>query len=256
MSAVPTYQIDGSGPLLVYLAGLDGTGQLFFRQTPGLAKSYRVVTFRSRDRAPFDYDGLSDDVAAIIRNTGETRALLVGESFGGTVALNFALRYPSMVSRLVIVNSFPKYRGRIRLRLLTMLSDLVPSGVMVPMRMAANSLGLFIDSVRPESRRRFFEAMRSVSHEAYLQRLRLIASLDVEQRLQYITAPVLLIAADRDIVVPSVKEARMMSSRISNATVRVVKRAGHACLIGDRVELVEELSWWEQSTGSGREDVA
>lgn len=63
---VPEYSVEGSGPLLIYVAGLDGTGQLFFKQSSSLAQSYRVVTFRSRDANRFTYEDLASDLAAII----------------------------------------------------------------------------------------------------------------------------------------------------------------------------------------------
>lgn len=255
MSGV-SYRILGSGPLLIYIAGLDGTGELFFKQAPALATKYRVVTFRSREDAHFDYDDLSDDLAAIIKDAGETCALLVGESFGGTVALNFALRHPSMVERLVIVNSFPRFRGRLRLRLATMLAAGLPFGIVRPFRIAANLLGLHIDSVTREDRRRFFDAIRSVRQESYVQRLQLIAGLDVEERLQEIAAPVLLIAGDRDIVVPSVDEARTMARAIPDSQVRIIAGAGHACLLGNRVKLAEILAEWDGAIGIAQPDGA
>src|SRR4030095_9727014 len=111
------YWAEGSGPLLVYVAGLDGTGQLFFKQSPRLTPHFRVVTFRSRDDGQFTYDDLTADIAAIIRDRGEQSPTVVGESFGGTVALSFALRYPHVVDRLVIVNSFPRFRKRLTINL-------------------------------------------------------------------------------------------------------------------------------------------
>src|SRR2546423_3753754 len=113
----PQYRMEGSGPLLVYVCGLDGTGELFFKQAAQLSQSFRIVTFRQRDEGDFSYEDLAADVAAIIRDIGEPCATLVAESFGGGVALVFALSYPEMVERLVIVNSFPRYRERIRIRL-------------------------------------------------------------------------------------------------------------------------------------------
>src|SRR5689334_20685378 len=62
----PLYRSEGSGPLLIYIAGLDGTGELFFKQVPQLASSFRVITFRQRDDSDFSYEDIADDVAAII----------------------------------------------------------------------------------------------------------------------------------------------------------------------------------------------
>src|SRR5215208_2541650 len=122
----PRPAVQGSGPLLVYIAGLDGTGQLLFKQLPFLSHSYRVITYRSRDDNQFTYDDLADDVRDIIRSLGEEHATILGESFGGTVALTFALRHPGMVERLVVVNSFPRFRKRIRIRLAARLASLLP----------------------------------------------------------------------------------------------------------------------------------
>lgn len=239
---LPPHRVEGSGPLLIYVPGLDGTGQLFFKQAPLLAPSHRVVTFRSRDDGRFTYDDLTGDLAAMIHDLGESRAAIVGESFGGTVALSFALRYPQMVERLVVVNSFPRFRGRFRIRLGALLASGLPFHLLWPVRRAASTLGLLVDGVSREDRLRFWKAVRTVRGEAYARRLQLIAQFDVEDRLSEIQAPTLFIAAERDLLIPSVREAHAMAARIPNATVKVINGAGHACLLGNRVCLAELLS--------------
>ncbi len=234
------YRAEGSGPLLIYVSGLDGTGQLFFKQSARLSAHYRVVTFRSRDHGKFTYDDLTGDLAAIIRDLGEQKAIVVGESFGGTVALRFALRYPQMVERLVVVNSFPRFRKRFTINLGIRLSTRM-FGMLWPLRRAANRLGLAIDGVSRDDREKFWTAIRTVSPEAYTQRLRLIEGLDLDSRLAEIRVPALFIAGDRDLLVPSVKEARIMAARIPNAKVRIVEGGGHACLLGNLVRLDELL---------------
>lgn len=244
--ASPQYRVEGSGPLLIYIAGLDGTGQLFFKQTPPLTRSYRVVTFRSCDRGRFTYEELADDLAAIIRDLGEKQATILGESFGGTVALSFALRYPQMVERLVVINSFPRFRKRFSIKLAAMLASALPFCLLWPVRRAASILGLLVDGVSPDNRRRFWKAIRTVNGDAYAQRLQLIAKLDIEHRLSEIQAPALFIAGNRDLLIPSVKEAHAMAARMPNATVKVIKGAGHACLLGSRVRLDELLAEWSK----------
>jgi len=234
------YRAEGSGPLLIYVAGLDGTGQLFFKQSSRLTSHYRVVTFRSRENEKFTYDDLTGDLAGIIRDIGEQKAIIVGESFGGTVALSFALRYPQMVERLVVVNSFPRFRKRLTINLGIKLSSGMFNGLW-PLRRAANRLGLAIDGVSSTDRERFWTAIRTVSPGAYTQRLRLIRELNLDSRLHEIRVPTLFIAGDRDLLVPSVKEARIMAARIPNAKVKIVKGAGHSCLLGNLVRLDDLL---------------
>jgi len=237
----PLPNIEGSGPLLVYIAGLDGTGKLFFKQLPSLSRSYRVVTYRSRDEGRFTYDDLTDDVAWIIRSLGEKRAIILGESFGGTVALSFALRYPEMIERLIVVNSFPRFRKRLRIRLAARLASVLPFPFIRPVRLAASSLGLYVDGVTGEDRRRFFEAIGSVKGEGYARRLQLIAEFNAEERLSEIQTPTLFIAGEKDWLIPSVDEARAMARRMPHATVRIIKSAGHACLLGNQINLAQIL---------------
>lgn len=239
---LPQYTVEGSGPLLIYISGLDGTGQLFFKQSPALARSYRVVTFRSRERGQFTYEDLADDVAAIIKDQRDTRAIIVAESFGGGVALTFALRYPQMIERLVIINSFPRFRNRIEIKLGAWLASALPFPSIWPLRKAACILGLWADGVSKEDRRRFFKAIKTVEGEGYARRLQLIRDLDLRDLLSKIQTPTLFIASEKDRLINSVREARAMAKRIPHAAMKIIKGAGHACLLGNRVHLAEILA--------------
>lgn len=243
----PTYKIHGSGsalPLLVYIAGMDGTGELFYKQIPALCEAYRVVTFRLRDRSDATFEDLTDDVAAIIKETGEAQASIVGESFGGTIAMTFALRYPEMTERLIVINSFPYYRRRLRINLAARLALVAPYKMAVPFRLCMASLGLWMDGVTGEDRRRVLQALRSVEMKSYARRLQLIAEVNIADRLAEIEAPALFIAATRDLLVGSVREAKLMALRIPDATVSIIQGAGHACLLGNRVQLSKLLAAW------------
>ena len=247
-SRTPPYRVEGSGPLLIYIAGLDGTGELFFKQAPALVRSYRVVTFRSRDDSRFTYEDLADDVAAIINDLGERRATVVAESFGGGVAFTFALRHPEMAERLVIINSFARFHSPFKIKAAVMFGSVMPFWLTSQARLVANALGLRAEGVRGEDRQRFFKAIRTVKRPSYLQRLRLIARLNVEDHLAEIQAPTLFIAGDKDLLVPSARTARQMAARMPNAEVKIIKGVGHACLMGDVVRLDDLLREWRRDT--------
>jgi len=238
------YRVEGDGPLLVSLPGIDGTGDLFYKQTPGLAARYQVALIKLPDDRDFTYKDIADDVAATIRELGHQRATVVGESFGGTVALWFALLHPGLVERLVIVNSFPRFRKRALLWAGLMLAHYAPRGYVWMVRSAGNSIGLRLDGVAREDRRRFYKAVRSIKLEGYARRLELIRELDISDRISEINVPVLLIAAGRDLLVSSAWEAALMAARMPKATVRIVPGAGHACLLGDKVSISDLLEEW------------
>src|SRR5690349_16729592 len=90
--------VAGAGEPLVLVPGMDGTGQLFYRQVPLLARSFRVATYaRRNDTANMEtlIADLGHVVDAIAPDT--RRAVVVGESFGGALAMSFALARPQQV---------------------------------------------------------------------------------------------------------------------------------------------------------------
>jgi len=114
----PHLSIQGVGEAVVLVPGLDGTGRLFYSQLPRLARSYRVATYALRDAAR-TMDVLVEDLAHVIDTVAPTerRAIVVGESFGGALAMSLALARPERVSALVILNSFPYFAPQVRLHL-------------------------------------------------------------------------------------------------------------------------------------------
>ncbi|MFM2266725.1 MAG: hypothetical protein RL757_165 [Bacteroidota bacterium] len=114
------YKAMGAGEPVVVLHGLFGT--LDNWQTIGrqLSETYSVFLLdqRNHGRSPhsegnFDYPMLADD----LRNFMESQwlhggAMVVGHSMGGKVAMQFALSYPELVKKLVVIDMAPKaYRG-------------------------------------------------------------------------------------------------------------------------------------------------
>ncbi|KAG0563540.1 hypothetical protein KC19_8G039500 [Ceratodon purpureus] len=101
-----------SAPLLVYVPGMDCTGQGIRRQLPTLvaAGSYdvRCVFIPSDDRSSWQH--LVQKILPFLEkevdtSSGKPRDLTVlGESFGGCLAIRLAQAAPHIVSRLVLIN--------------------------------------------------------------------------------------------------------------------------------------------------------
>jgi pimeloyl-ACP methyl ester carboxylesterase len=62
--------------------------------------------------------------------------------------------------------------------------------------------------------------------------------------LASIEAPVLYLAAERDVLVPSVEQARLMTSLTPRASMRVLEGHGHSCLIAPDLDLSAILNEW------------
>jgi pimeloyl-ACP methyl ester carboxylesterase len=106
----------GDGEPLVLLHGIDSAIQDF--QCSGLiemaAKKYRVIVF---DRPGFGYserprgviwspEKQADLIHRALGQIGVSRAIVLGHSWGASVAVAFALKHPSAVASLVLVSGY------------------------------------------------------------------------------------------------------------------------------------------------------
>jgi pimeloyl-ACP methyl ester carboxylesterase len=234
----------GAGEALVLVPGMDGTGQLFYRQVPLLARTFRTATYALRHDAN-SMDTLVDDLGRVVEAVAPDtkRAVVVGESFGGALAMSFALARPERVSALVVLNSFPYFAPQFRLRLARYGLALLPWGAMALIR-RATAFRLHSSHTHPDEIRRFMELTAAASRDGYLNRLQILMSYDVRHRLHELQPPALFLAAEQDHLVPSVQQAQMMVSLAPRATLRILQGHGHICLIAPDIDLLEILTAW------------
>ena len=239
--------IHGTGEAVVLVPGLDGTGDLFYRQTPRLARSYRVATYALRDSAT-RMDVLVNDLAQVIDQTApvERRAIIIGESFGGALALTLALTDPARVSALVILNSFPHFSPQLRLRAAIYGLKVMPWGAMQLSR-RLTAFRLHSKHTHRREVRRFIELTVSATRDGYVGRLGLLRSYDVRDRLHSLQSATLFLASERDHLVPSVAQARYMVDRVPGAQMRVLEGHGHICLIAPDIDLAQILDEWRRT---------
>lgn len=234
---------------MVLVPGMDGTGELFYRQVPRLEQSYRVATYVLRDDAE-SLDLLAADLARVVDVVApiERRAIVVGESFGGAVALTFALNYPSRVAALVILNSFPHFAPQLRLRLAIAGLAVLPWGAM-PLVRHLTAFRLHSPHTHRAEVKQFIELTAHATRDGYINRLKLLRRYDVRDRLHDIRQPALFLASEHDHLVPAVAQARYMANRVPSSVMRILKGHGHICLIAPDVDLAQILNEWQEASG-------
>jgi pimeloyl-ACP methyl ester carboxylesterase len=106
------YEVHGEGRPLVLLHGAYMTVDAMGSILPGLAESRRVIVPEMQGHGrtadiyrPIAYEGMADDVAALLRHLGIEEADAFGYSMGGGVALQLAIRHPGSVRRLVVASA-------------------------------------------------------------------------------------------------------------------------------------------------------
>jgi 3-oxoadipate enol-lactonase len=228
---------------LMLVPGIDGTGKLFYKQIPLLERAFAVTATRLRDDARTMDDlvaHLHDEVTGV---AGGGRVTLLGESFGGALTLSYAIAHPERIERLVILNSFAHFGSQARLWLGYHLLRATPWGMMRIVRQL-NARRMHSPQTEREEIRHFHELMRSATREGYLSRMRILREYDIREQLPSIAVPVLYLASDRDTLVPSVEQARLMSTLTPGATMRVLEGHGHSCLIAPDLDLSSILGDW------------
>lgn len=104
----------GSGPPLVFLAGMINTGHIFDTFAPRFTDRHRVIAITRRGAGasdapaagPYDALTLAADIRAVMDSLGIGRAVLLGHSFGGMELSWFAAEYPDRVEKLVYLDSY------------------------------------------------------------------------------------------------------------------------------------------------------
>jgi pimeloyl-ACP methyl ester carboxylesterase len=103
----------GQGPLIVFIHGFPDFWYSWRHQMEGLMNEYTVVALDTRgynlsDKPEgvenYDMSLLVGDVAAVIKNEGAQKAVIVGHDWGGAIAWSFAAMLPQMTDKLIIVN--------------------------------------------------------------------------------------------------------------------------------------------------------
>jgi pimeloyl-ACP methyl ester carboxylesterase len=107
------YVTMGEGPLIVLLHGFPEFWYSWRYQIPFLAKlGYTVVApdlrgYNDTDKPRKGYDApnLLRDIEGLIKGLGQAKAIIVGHDWGGALAWGFAIRYPHMTERLIVMNA-------------------------------------------------------------------------------------------------------------------------------------------------------
>ncbi len=103
----------GQGPVLLLLHGTGGHLENYARNIMPMAENFRVIAFDFlwhglSQTEGFDTDImplLTDQVADVMDTLGIERAAIEGQSLGGWVAMQFALRHPARVTQLVLTTT-------------------------------------------------------------------------------------------------------------------------------------------------------
>ena len=107
----------GQGQPLILLHGNGESCDYFEHQIPYFSKDYRVIAIDTRGHGqsprgekPFTIAQFAEDLHDFMDESDIEKAVLLGFSDGGNIALTFALKYPERVDKMIVdgANLFPR----------------------------------------------------------------------------------------------------------------------------------------------------
>ena len=241
--------VRGTGPDLILIHGASGsTRDVTFSLVEKLEQNYRVIAF---DRPGLGYtprltkdgetlDQQADLLSAAARELGATNPIVVGHSFGGAVALNWAVRHSDTMGALVLLAApsnpwttpiDPLYRATSTSFGATFLVPLLTA--FVPTSYVANAFAeVFEPQPEPQGYAAYFGPGITLRRDTMIanarQRTHLLPDIKaLVPRYGEINVPTEILHGDADTIVGIPIHSALLVDQIKDATLTVLEGIGH-----------------------------
>lgn len=196
------YIEQGQGQPLILLHGNGEDSTYFEHQIPYFSKDYRVIAIETRGHGksprgekPFTIKQFAEDLHDFMDGKGIEKAVILGFSDGGNIALTFTLKYPERVEKLIVDGA-----------------NLFPSGVKPlyqwPIEFGYRIAKLF--SKKSEKAKRNAEMLGLMVNEPHIE----------PSELSHLTMPVLVVAGTKDMIKYS--HTRLIYKNLPNAQLSII----------------------------------
>jgi pimeloyl-ACP methyl ester carboxylesterase len=272
------FRIAGSGPALLLIHGVGDNSTAWGPVHAKLAQRFTVIApdllghgESDKPRADYSLPAFANGMRDLLAVLGIDRVTVVGHSFGGGVAMQFAYQYPHLVERVVLASAGGVSKDvSLALRLAAMpmgseaLAILRAPGVLPAMRLFGRAIGSILGSTKygrdaadvvdllegfeePAALSAFARTLRSVVDG----RGQFVTMLDRSYLMQSI--PVQLIWGDEDLIIP-VEHARIAHEAIPGSRLEVFEKSGHMPFRDHPDRFVEVIERFIDATQAGNHD--
>ncbi|XP_022002008.1 acyltransferase-like protein At1g54570, chloroplastic isoform X1 [Helianthus annuus] len=269
-----------NSPVLLYLPGIDGTGAGLVIHEKTLGKVYNVQCLHIPVWDRTSLEGLIhivEEIVMIERTLSPNKPIyLLGESFGGALALCVAARNPTVDLILILANPATAYERSPLNFLPSLLEDLPEEyyGIfpyaMSPLVCDYIKMAMIKSYGRNhvESLWQMFAGfckdlplisvmLKILPKDTLTWRLKLVqsAAAYANSRLHAITSQVLVLASGRDNILPSKNEAQRLFRILKHCDVRVFEENGHTILLESGVNVLTAIKTTYMYRRSSKHDI-
>lgn len=252
------YERAGNGPRLLFISGSGGD----LRVKPNvfespLARGFDLLGYDQRGlgqtdkpAGPYSMQDYADDAAKLLDALDWQDALVVGVSFGGMVAQEFALRHPRRISKLVLACTSSGGEGGASYPLHKIADMPIEERVQLQLSISDTRQDAEWQRAHPQAVERALamaHAAAELGADGPSRRTGAALQLDARRRhdtwnrLPELKMPVLLCAGKYDGIAP-LGNMRAMARRIASSELRVYE-GGHLFLIQDRAAYPDIVEW-------------
>lgn len=240
------YKIAGQGPAILILHGWGGSSDSWRKVQEILSKkNYKVIVpdlpgFGKSETPPMawtvkDYADFVNQFIKKILNESQEPFFLLGHSFGGRVAIKFAVLYPEKIKKLILCNSAGiKQKWSLKEKLIFQLSK-IGNAIFTPKILerfkdrARNLFYLFL------SNKDYFKANAKMK-----ETLKKVLAEDLLPEISKIKTKTLIIWGQNDRLVP-VKYAYIFKEKIKDSQMVILPKINHSPHLEVPEKLVEVI---------------
>jgi pimeloyl-ACP methyl ester carboxylesterase len=242
----------GEGPVALFVHGLSGCWQNWLENIPHFARDHRVIAI---DLPGFGESEMPDKPISISRYADTIDALLdvleidqpvrlIGNSMGGFIGAELAIRYPQRLERMVLVAAAGLSVEHVRTQRTEGLRHraeniaffnigwLASRSTMVVRRRRLRSALLLLVAARPDRLppEITYELVKGSGKEGFNDALDALCSYPIRERLPEIECPVLIVWGTKDRLVP-LKDAAVFEELIGDSRKIVYQDTGHLTML-------------------------
>lgn len=239
------YETRGNGEPLILIPGFASGAWTWFRQTGELSKDFCVITFDPRGigkskRDENDLQNLSmktfvKDVIDLLDSLKIGKAHVLGASFGGFVAQEFALSYPERLDKLILACTTAGGKRHVKPDIEILRSFTPDPRLPLGTRIRKFFRPAFTEEFSDEYAEEVEKVCRlreenEVTETTYSAQLQTAFTFDVEEKIGAIKHETLVITGDKDNLVP-MQNSVNLANKLPNAILKIIENGSHMIFV-------------------------
>ena len=229
------YELDGKGPVVVFINGLTMTTAGWVYQIKPFTERYRVLRYDCRGQGDSDkpteeysQEIHTEDLYHLLLCLDIEKAHIIGLSNGGMIAQHFALKYPEITGALVLVDTCSYVGKLLELTVLSWIKATEAGGndlrydVLLPQIFSESFIENNLELIK--NMKEFSSEINTP--EAVVNLAKASISHDLRSEVSNIKSPTLIIAGEQDILIPP-RYSRILNEEIENSELVIIKDCAH-----------------------------